>query len=488
MNDSIRWFTKKKMVVGLGLFLSACAMGPEFTSPAAPDVKGYTITPMTAALSVSGDKQAQRLQMGHTVSSQWWELFHSSALTALVNLAIENNQNLAAAKATLAEARKSVLQAEGALYPQIDVNTSYERQRIGTTVAASNLYVVGANASYVPDIFGGSRREIEFQQALADNQFYQLGAAYLTLTGNIVTQSINLASLNAEIAAVDEIIVDDEKNLRLAEEKFEAGKSTQTDVMTAKSQLANDRTEIAPLRQQVSIAKHAIAILSGQFSGRWSPPVFDLGSLSLPRDLPVSLPSDLVRQRPDILAAEAQLHAASATIGIATAQMYPSITLSGSLGTQALNSSGLFSASSQMWNLAAGLTAPIFHGGALEMQKEAAIDAFRASFATYRQTILVAFGQVADTLRALKHDAELLDAQKQSLETAGIALNLQRLSYAAGKTDLFGLIDAERSYQQAKLGYVRAEGQRYQDTAQLFIVLGGGWWKSQNKVISISRP
>ena len=202
----------------------------------------------------------------------------------------------------------------------------------------------------------------------------------------------------------------------------------------------------------------------------------------MPADLPVSLPSELVHQRPDILAAEAQLHADSAAIGIAESQMYPSITLSGSAAFQSIAANTLFSGSSLFWSLASGLTAPLFHGGALEAQKEQAVDAFKASAATYKQTVLQAFGQVADTLRAMKHDADLLDAQKKALDTAKASLALQRLSYAAGKSEVLQLLNAERSYQQARLGYVRAQGQRYQDTAQLFLAMGGGWWEIKEKV------
>ena len=474
--------TKKYSALVLAVALGACAVGPDFTPPAAPEVKGYTMTPMAAALTAGGDEATQNLKVGQTVSSEWWTLFRAMPLNDLVTQALANNQTLAAAKATLAGAQEAIKQAEAGLYPQINANAGFQRDRMTVALPASNLYSIGSTASYAPDVFGGTRRTIEKQEALAENQRYQLGAAYLTLTGNVVTQSITLASLREQLAATKDIVADDEKNLKLVQDEFKAGKSAQTDVLAAESQLANDRTQLPPLRQQISVAKHAITILVGKFPGAWTPPKLDMKEFTLPADLPVSLPSELVHQRPDILAAEAQLHADSAAIGIAESQMYPSITLSGSAAFQSIAANTLFSGSSLFWSLASGLTAPLFHGGALEAQKEQAVDAFKASAATYKQTVLQAFGQVADTLRAMKHDADLLDAQKKALDTAKASLALQRLSYAAGKSEVLQLLNAERSYQQARLGYVRAQGQRYQDTAQLFLAMGGGWWEIKEKV------
>lgn len=469
-------FSYKQTIFILSLGLSACAVGPDFVPPAAPEVKNYTMTEMTTVLTAGGNEATQNIEIGQTVSSQWWQLFHSAQLNSVITQALAHNQSLAAAKATLAVAEEAIRQAEGGLYPQIDANAGLQRSKLSTSFPASNLYSVGTTASYALDVFGGTRRTIEKQEALAENQRYQLGAAYLTLTGSVVTQSIAVASLRNQLAAAEGIVADDKKNLKLIQDEFQAGKAARSDVLTAESQLANDRTQIAPLQQQVSVANHAITILVGQFPGAWEPPKFDMKEFTLPAQLPLSLPSELVHQRPDILAAEAQLHADSAAIGIAEAQMYPSITLSGSALFESAAAGSLFSGTNLLWSLASGLTAPIFHGGELESQKEQALDKFKASAATYQQTVLQAFGQVADTLRALQHDADLLDAQKRALDTANSALSLQRTSYGAGKSDVLQLLNAERSYQQALLGYVHAQGQRYEDTAQLFLVMGGGWW------------
>ena len=402
---------------------------------------------MTEIRTTGSDITTQNLNLGQAVAKEWWTLFQSVHLNDAVTQALANNQTLAAAKATLAGAQEAIRQAEGGLYPQIDTDNKFQRGKMAASGSPSNLYSVGLTASYIPDVFGGTRREIERQDALAQNQLYQLGAAYLTLTGNVVTQSITIASFRGQLATLENIVADDEKNLQLVQEKYRAGKAARSDVLTAASQLANDRTLLAPLRQQISVAQHALTVLVGKFPGAWEPPAFNLDELTLITELPVSLPSELVHQRPDILAAEAQLHADSAAIGIAAAQMYPSITLSGSLMFQSLATDVLFSGSNLLWSVAAGLSAPIFHGGALKAQEAQAVDVFKASAATYQQTVIQAFAQVADTLQALKYDAELLDVQKQALDVANAALALQQVSYSAGKTDVLQLLNAERSAQ-----------------------------------------
>ena len=474
--------------------LSACAVGPNFHRPAPPPVAGYTATATPATLAPGGNEPEQRTVIGQTIEAEWWELFRSPPITDAVQLAIAGNQTLAAAEATLGEAEEAVVEARAAFFPQIDFLASVTRQNRnsspsrGEASSTFNLYSLGPTVSYSPDVFGGTRRHVEQEAALAENQGEQLAAAYLTLTGNIVSQAIAIAGTRLEIAAVEGIVADDTKNLDLVQTKLEAGKAAETDVLTAESQLANDRTQLPPLRQQLSAARHAFSVLVGQFPADWTPPDFDLADLSLPGDLPLTLPSELVHQRPDILAAEASLHAASAAIGVATAAMYPSITLSASVGQEALSTATLFTTSSTIWSLASGLTAPIFHGGALRAQRRGAIHAYEAALATYRQTVLQAFAQVADVLEALAHDADLVAGQREALDVADRSRALQRLSYGEGKSDLLLLLDAERLYQQAKLGYARAEAQRYQDTTQLFVAMGSGWWDRFSVPDGAQRP
>lgn len=469
----------------LTLLLAGCAVGPDFARPSSPEVNDYTSAAMPAVLT-PGDREAeQHLVTGQAISAEWWALFESPVLNQVIEQAIAGNRTLAAATATLAQAQQVVLQARAAFYPQLDFAANVHRQQTNGSGGGSSpitLYSLGPTVSYAPDVFGLTRRSVEQQEALAENQGYLLAAVYLTLTGNAVSQAINIASARMQLSAAEDIIAQDERDLDLVRQKYEAGKVAQSDLLTAESLLANDRALLPPLRQQLSLARHALSVLVGQFPGAWSPPDFELTEFTLPEELPISLPSELVRQRPDILAAEAQLHVASAEVGVTVAQMYPSITLSASAGFESLAADTLFNGSSLIWSLASGLSAPIFHGGALEAQRQAAIDAFQASLATYQQIVLQAFGQVADTLRALQHDSELVDTERSALDTSSASLALQRLIYEAGKSDLLLLLTAERAYQQARLGYARAQGQRYLDTAQLFVALGGGWWNANDRI------
>lgn len=460
--------------------IGGCAVGPDFQRPSAPDVQRYTTDAVSSELNAGQGEAAQKLEIGKNISEDWWRLYRSPHLNLVLNQAINNNSDLAAARATLAQAQETLLQARGGYYPQFDVNASARRQssnNIASNTSYTNLYTVGASVSYNLDLFGATRRRVEQESALLAYQRYQLAAAYLTLTGNAVTQAITIASIRQQIKTVQDIIKDDEHNLKLVVLKYKAGKAARSDVLTAESQLANDQVQLPSLKQQLNVAQHALSVLVGKFPAQWPAPEFNLDEFTLPGTIPLSVPSRLVRQRPDILSAESQLHAASAAIGVAASQLYPNIQLSGTLGVQSLTSANLFQSTNKFWNLVASLTAPLFHGGELAAQKQAAVYAFKAAAAKYQQTVLSAFAQVADQLRALTHDAELVLAQKNAMQTSQASLKLQRLSYAAGKADLLQLLDAERAYQQARLGYARALTQRFQDTAKLFVAMGGGWWQ-----------
>jgi NodT family efflux transporter outer membrane factor (OMF) lipoprotein len=431
----------------------------------------------------SADGAAVRLELGNEIADEWWTLFRSPDLDRVVAQAVSANPTLAAARATLAQARETVVAAQGGLDPEITASGTASRERsarsrvsrdsIGS--ATTNLYSLGVGVSYALDVFGGVRREIEQQGALADSQHFELAAAYLTLTGNAVTQAIEIASLRAQLAAGEQIVADDEQNLALVQRKFDAGKAARSDVLTAQTQLASDKTLLPPLRQQLAAARHALAVLAGELPAHYAAPDFELAAFEPPDEIPVTLPSELVRERPDILAAEARLHAASAAIGVATADLFPKLTLSGSIGTQALTTAALFSSPASAWMIAADVAQPIFQGGTLRAQRRAAIAAFDASLATYQQTVHVGFQQVADLLSALAHDRESTDAQRALFDSAHEALRLQRIGYEAGKTDALRLIDAQRSYQQASLDLARAQAQQLQNSALLVVALGRGW-------------
>jgi NodT family efflux transporter outer membrane factor (OMF) lipoprotein len=483
------------LAAGLGglaaaaVLLAACKQGPDFLSPAPPEETGYTADddPTLPAADGPPSKRgpAQRVAVGARVENDWWNLFHSPVLDKVVKQALVDSPTIAQATATLAQAREQVIAVAGTGLPQIDVQSGISRQQFNAAPSGVNrapvpvsVYAIGASVTYAVDVFGGIKRQVEGQAARADVSDYQLAAAYLSLTGNIAIQAVTIAGLRAQIKTVQSIIADDERNLKLVKAQQVGGTATMVDVTTAQSQLANDRTLLPPLRQQLSVARDALVVFAGRVPADWSPPDFDLKDLTLPKELPLSLPSALVRQRPDILAAEAQLHAAAADIGVATANLYPNLTLNANVLQSALSPGNLFSGSFTAFNTGAELAAPIFHGGTLTAQQRAAIHAFDASWAAYRQTVVQSFGQVADQLHALAHDDEAVKSQRAAVASAAEALKLARLSYAAGNSTLLQLLDPERQLQQAQLGLVRAETQRLLDTAQLMVALGSGWWNT----------
>jgi NodT family efflux transporter outer membrane factor (OMF) lipoprotein len=461
----------------LACLMAGCTVGPDFEAPKAPAVSRYDAVDAPVPTPDMPPGTAQQRFVSGEVPAQWWGLFRSPMLDALLRQAVSANNTLAAAKLTLASAQEAVAIARAAYLPRLDLSAAAQRRdSIAPGAQGANQLSIGPTASYTIDLFGATARAVEQQQALAANQGYLLDSAYLTLTGNAVTQSITIAASRLEIATLQDLIASDEKNLALVRREFAIGKAAQTDILTAESQLAGDRTQMPSLQQQLSVAGHALAILVGEAPGNWTVPDFDINDFTLPRDIPVALPSDLVHRRPDILASEAVLHADSAAIGVAVAQFYPSLTLSASFTQQSDVVRQLFQSAGNAWDIAAGLTVPIYHGGALEAQERQATDTFKAQFATYRQVVLTAFDQVADDLRALDHDHDRLIETAESLRISREALRLQRISYEAGKTAVLQLIDAERTYAQARLSFVEAQVQQLLDTASLFVALGGGWW------------
>jgi NodT family efflux transporter outer membrane factor (OMF) lipoprotein len=477
----------------LGLSVAGCMVGPDFKGPDGLAVSHYTspdeaLQPKRGA--DHGEGAVQTIAVGEKVSADWWKLFQSQELNRVVKEAITGSPTLESAEAKLAQAHEGVRVAASALYPQIGLNAGDQQEKVSANTFGLppsafplppnfNLLQAGPTASYTPDLFGGTRRRIEQQRALADYQAEQIGAAYLALTGSTVSEAVQAAAARTQLKAVNDILDIDRQNVDLVRRERQQGAVPDSDVVVAESQLASDETLLPPIEQQLSVANHALAVLTGRAPGNWLPPAFNLERLSLPHRLPVTVPSELVHQRPDIRAAEAQLHADSAQIGIATAQLYPSITLSAAVSPTSLNGSNLFNPSGVVWSVAAGLAQPVFDGGMREAERRAALDAFKASAADYKQTVLRAFEQVADILQALAHDEKLLASQNRALASASEAVRLQRINYASGGTGILNLLDAQRQYQQAQLGYIRAKAQRYQDTIQLLIAMGGGWWDAK---------
>jgi NodT family efflux transporter outer membrane factor (OMF) lipoprotein len=475
--------------VGVAALVAGCTLGPDFLKPKAPVEKAYEAEGTPNPPSPGKGEPTQHFALGKKIAEDWWTLFHSKALEDVLQQAIDGNRTVAAGQANLAQAHEVVNAAAGGLYPHVGFQTAAERQRFnfaalginGFPPAIFDTFTIGPSISYDLDPFGGIKRKVEQQAALAEAEEYRLDGTYLTVTGNVVTQAVAIASIRAQMAAVNDIIASDVENLRLVDLEFKAGEATQIDIESATSHVATDRTLLPPLRQQLSVARHALAVLSGKSPADWTPPDFDLAELTLPEEVPVTLPSELVHQRPDIMAAEAQLHAATAGIAVATIALYPDLTLSATIGQSAARTGQIFVPASNVWSIASQLTAPIFEGGTLEAQKQAAEHAFDATYANYQQTVLTAFGQIADLLQALNHDAELLEQQQLALQSAESSLRLVRKSYSVGAAGLLQVLDAQRLFQQARLGFVQAQAQRYLDTVQLFVAMGGGWekWREQ---------
>ncbi|MGH8387876.1 MAG: efflux transporter outer membrane subunit [Pseudomonas sp.] len=459
-------FQPKIAALSALVFLSACTVGPDFQTPAASQSQHYD----QQAEQRLGQSGEQRIELGKNVRGQWWSAFGSPKLDQIVHRAIDGNLGLVAADATIRQAASSVAAAQGALYPQVDFAAAAGRQRLHNAKEPSiaNFYAIGPRVAFDLDVFGGNKRLVEQQQAFTELQTHRYEAAYLTLTGDVASQALLIASANAQMNAVEKLLANDAKNLELVRAAHTNGTTTQIDVSLAETRLAQDRTLLPPLAQQRDAARHALSILTGKGPADWIAPEFDLAEFTLPSNVPVSLPSELAHDRPDVRQAEAELHIASAAVGVATANLYPRVTLSASLLQAASGNGG-----AALWGFAAGLTAPIFNGGTLEAERQAAVDGYKATLAGYQQTVIASFGQVADTLQAINHDAEQNQAQQQALNAAETSLQLNQQAYAQGENSILQVLEAERAYQQALLGQIQVKTAQFLDTVQLFVALGG---------------
>jgi NodT family efflux transporter outer membrane factor (OMF) lipoprotein len=473
--------------------VSGCTVGPDFHPLAAPAVSGYTpepLPPHTASADVIGGAP-QTLQSGGSIPGQWWALFHSSQLNRLIEQALKANPNLQAAQAALRVAEESTYAEEGYYYPSVVGGVSGLRERrlrytrgdptgIGSPYTLLN---VGVNVSYNFDVFGGLKRQVEAYKAQSEYQRFLLEAAYLTLTANVVTAAVQEASLRGQIAATLELIKDERGQLDIVRNELALGGASEADVLAQQTLLEQTEATLPPLNKQLEIERDLLRVLTGHFPNQDVGENFDLSTLKLPENLPLSLPSQLIEQRPDVREYEALLHQASAGIGVATANMLPQFTLSGSLGTFA--GSGL-NPGALAFSVLTGVTQPIFEGGTLLHRRRAAIAAYDQALAAYRYTVLVAFQNVADSLRALQSDADYVKAQSAAEHSASESYRVAREQYQAGYIPYLSLLAAEYAYQQTLLTLVQAEASRYVDTAALFQALGGGWWH-RSDVIPTNR-
>jgi NodT family efflux transporter outer membrane factor (OMF) lipoprotein len=470
------------VLVCLGL-LAGCAVGPDFVRPQPPAATQFT-QGKEPTVTVMADGQAQRFDQGAKIVAEWWRLFQSPQLDRVIKEAVAQNANLQAAQARLRQSQENLQAGYGVFLPQVSGSFSPVRQRFTTAQFGAgaapgnifNLFTSSVSVSYLLDVFGGQRRTVEGLAAQVDYQDYTALATYLTLLGNVVNAAIAQAAYRAQINATQQIIGFQKEQLRLTETQAQAGTVPYTNVVSLQAQLAATEATLPPLKQNLDKTSHLLAALVGRTPAEWSAPQLDLKDFTLPKHLPITLPSELVRQRPDILAAEATLQAACANIGVATAAMFPSFNLSASYGQTAVEITKLFGTAANVWSFGAKLAQPLFTGGTLWHQRKAAIEAYQASASDYRQVVVTAFQQVADTLRAVEHDAETLQAQTAALAAAAQALKLVQANYQAGLANYLQLLTADNQYQQARIGLIQAQALRFQDNAALFVALGGGWW------------
>lgn len=468
--------------ISLAAMLTACAtVGPDFKQPEAPATGAYAMAGDAAPVEA-------RLDAASAASGPWWTALGSPALDAVVRQALADSPTLVEADATLRQARSALAQARGEAGPQADLNGGFNRERanlqafgftgfgdVQLSNPTFNLYSVGGGITYDLDIFGGERRKLEGSAARLEAQARRTDAAYLSLTANVALQAVTIATLQAQIDAVEEMIADDEANLDLVRKANALGGSTRTAKVAAQTQLEADRALLPPLRGQLSAARHALAVLVGKAPGDWAAPEFKLADMGLSTAIPVTLPSELVRRRPDILAAESDLHAATADVGVATADLYPKIGLSASIAQGSLKPEDLFSYDASGWNLGVGLTAPLFNGGALKAKRQQAREGAVIASARYQQTVLTAFSQVADALSALAADDEAITAQQRVAEQADEHLRLAKLAFQNGGGAFLDVLDAQRSSHDAQSSLARAKGQRLADAVRLFAATGADW-------------
>jgi NodT family efflux transporter outer membrane factor (OMF) lipoprotein len=472
------------LVLAVALLCAGCAVGPNFHPPAAPKDAGYSSTPLTptTAANVRGGA-AQRFVPGGDLSGEWWALFQSRPLNDLIDQALRGNPDLQAAQASLRQANENFYAGQGSLFPTASVNAQAAKERFsgsefGVPSLSTTLSLVTAtlNVSYTPDVFGGVRRQIESLAAQAQYQRFELEATYLTLTSNVVNAAVQEASLRDQISATHDIIRLETDQLNLVRQQFNLGSAAQSDVLTQQATLMQTVATLPPLQKQLAQTRDQLTALLGRFPNQQPAAEFVLESLHLPTDLPLSLPSQLVEQRPDIRAAQATFHEASANVGVAIANELPQFSITGQYGREALGFANFFNPMNAVWTIAGGVTQTLFDAGTLLHKKRAAVAAFDQAAAQYRSTVIKAFQNVADSLQALEADADAVRAEAQSEATARASLDLAREQYRLGSITYLTLDTAERTWQQARIGLVQAEGDRYADTAALFQALGGGWW------------
>ena len=503
----MKW-VRSTLLVTLAVLTASCAVGPRYHRPEAPANAGYAPTPLpeaSAAAPVHGG-EAQRLISDRDIPFEWWQLFQSPALNALVERAFKANPTIAAAQAALVQAQELVYAQRGYFFPTVAANYNVARTKIAgnftvddapgtqgdghnlnpplldlqntphTAPLFYNFHTAELTVGFVPDVFGANWRQVESLAAQRDAQRFALEATYITLASNVVAAAIQEASLRAQIAATEQIIAADEKSLQILRDQFRLGFAMRLDVEAQQTALAQAQATLPPLQEQFEQTRDLIRALVGNLPNQDVPETFELDALQLPPELPLSLPAKLIEQRPDVRAAEAQLHAANAQVGVAVAAMLPQFSITGTLGGNADEFAWMFRHGGPFWNLVGNVTQPIFEGGTLLHRKRAADDALKQAAAQYQSSVITAYQNVADTLHASLSDADALAANVRGENAARVTYDLTLRQMQTGYVNYLTLLSAETAYQQALLNRVQAQAARYGDTVALFQALGGGWW------------
>jgi NodT family efflux transporter outer membrane factor (OMF) lipoprotein len=468
------------------VLLAGCAVGPDFVQPAAPDVTRYTREPLASRTSSTDIKfgQSQHFVNGRDIPADWWRVFHSRALNTLVEKSLVANPNLQSTLAALRAAKESVYAQQGKYFPLVQANFNPTRQ--STPLALSSPLASGDNlfnlvtaqvlVSYTFDTWGLNRRTVESLQATADSQRFTVEAAYLTLTSNVVLAAVQEASLRAQIEATESIIEANSKMLDILHKQFNEGYANRSDVAAQEAALAQVQATLPPLRKALAIQRDLISALAGRFPSQEPRETFRLADLRMPADLPVSLPAQVVRQRPDVRSSEELLHAASANIGVAVANMLPSLTLSAGRGYTSTDLGSLFTGPGIFWNVAGNVTQPLFDGFNLLHLERASVAVYEQAAWNYQNTVITAFQNVADSLRAVQNDADALKASRDFEKAAKISLDLAQQQMQTGNANILLLLNAQVTYESAVIQMVQAQASRVSDTAALYQALGGGWW------------
>jgi NodT family efflux transporter outer membrane factor (OMF) lipoprotein len=471
---------------GAATLVSSCAVGPDFAHPAPPEDSRYTKEPLAPTTSSTDVRhgQTQHFINGRDIPGDWWALFRSPALNALVRQSLDGNPNLQATISALRVAKEMVYAEQGKFFPQAQANFNPTRQQLAETVAPTlnngaqrfDLYTAQVVVTYGLDVWGLERRTVESLQAQEDSQRFIVEAAYLTLTANVVVAAIQEASLRAQIEATNQLIAINVKMLELLRRQFMEGYANRNDVATQEAAVAQTRATLPPLRKALAQQRDLLAALAGRLPADVPPETFTLASIDLPVDLPVSLPSQLVEQRPDVRSAEELLHSASAQVGVATANMLPNVTINALGGYQAPWLAPFLAPENVFWSMGANATHTVLDGFSLLHQRRAADAALDQAAWNYRSTVVTAFQNVADALRAIQNDADALKAIRDFERAAKVSLDLAQQQMQSGNANFLYLLNAQVTYQQAVLQRVQAQANRLSDTAALFMALGGGWW------------